>query len=270
MKLRILALAAAAALLFSSQAFADSGGGSTLNNCTGISCNETTTNTATGGAGGNASNANANTVVNAPTNTNTATGGSVSHSGNSFNVNDVDVKNHVDVDTNIRNSNRQKQQQQQQQKASAHSYSKSEVENSGNSEVAINYERNTASAYAAPGAIGNNICRSGIGAGGQGPAIGLSFNFANLDDGCEARTNAQVLLNTANYFQKTGDRGKAAQYYAASDREICSIESIREKNSNPGELCGPMAVAQTPSASLQDGADAARFAATQPMNPIPN
>ena len=197
---------------------------------------------------GSCATTNNSTTNNTTQNVNSATGGTgvgigVGKGGDGGNA--TIERGAVKVDN--KNTNLQKQKQSQSQAAIAGSYSESEVKNSGNSDVAINYERNTASAYAAPGAIGNNICRSGIGAGGQGPAIGLSFNFANLDEGCEARTNAQVLLNTANYFQKTGDRAKAAQYYAASDREICSIDSIREKNGGPGELCGPVVVAQAPS-----------------------
>ena len=235
MKTTRLLIAGAAALLLLAGPAAASGD-------TEIDCN----------GNGSCATTNNSTTNNTTQNVNSATGGTgvgigVGKGGDGGNatIERGAVKN-KNENTNL-NLQGQKQQQGQIQGQHQSSYSKSEVENSGNSDVAINYERNTASAYVAPGAIGNNICRSGIGAGGQGPAIGLSFNFANLDDGCEARTNAQVLLNTANYFQKSGNGAKAAQYYAASDREICSIDSIREKNSGPGELCGPVVVAQAPS-----------------------
>ena len=231
---RLLIAGAAALLLLAGPAAAS---GDTEIDCNGNGSCTTENNTTTNNAGGQGGQGGTGVGV--------GIGVGKGGDGGNATIERGAVKN-TNENTNL-NLQGQKQKQSQSQAAIAGAYSESEVKNSGNSDVAINYERNTASAYAAPGAIGNNICRSGIGAGGQGPAIGLSFNFANLDDGCEARTNAQVLLNTANYFQKSGNGAKAAQYYAASDREICSIDSIREKNSGPGELCGPVVVAQAPS-----------------------
>lgn len=169
-------------LLLSCSAFASG------NTCIGGSGCSTTNNdnaTATAAAtGGNATN----TVVNAPVVVQDADYYTRIYNKPRIttNVDTTDVNvNAVKVDTRDYNTNKQKQGQAQFQGQDQDQRQTQKVEDSGNSSIVWNERRQTAQAWAAPTAIASDSCGTSVGAGGQGPAFGFSFNFARDDEVCE-------------------------------------------------------------------------------------
>lgn len=231
------------------------------NSCQGISCNtdnstnQTTTNSnaaAAAATGGSATNVNAPVTVN----TNTAKGGDakVDHSGNSFNVNDVDVHNSVRSEN--KNANIQGQKQKQKQSQEAYSSSRSSVKESGNSNVEINDidRRQTPPAYAPALVASSETCVQSQSAGGSSPVFGFSLGITHSEEGCNMRRNAGMLF-------ALGAKGAAIEL-------LCSDDDVRAAMKAAGTPCAGDRVQEAPMVSLQDGAEAARIAAFEPMQPV--
>lgn len=168
------------------------------NSCQGISCNtdNSVNNTATGGTGGNGGAGGTATNANAISNTAT-------------NRNDVDV-NTIDLNTNY-NLTHQKQKQGQAQLQGQDQDQHQKIDDSGNSSIDWNAPRNTAGAYAGSAAIASDSCGSSVGAGGQGPAFGFSFNFARDDETCE-------LIKLSRTLREYGDPASAIALLCQDER----------------------------------------------------
>ena len=227
------------------------------NSCQGISCNtdNSVNNSATGGAGGAGGSA-----VNGPnvnTNVNTAKGGEGGSAKIERGAVDVDVDNdiHNSVRSSNKNTNRQKQSQSQGQSQEAYSSSRSSVKGSGNSDVDINYERNTASAYSPALVASSETCVQSQSAGAQGPAFGISLGFSHTNEGCEMRRNAGMLF-------ALGNKGAAIEL-------LCQDDDIRAALLSAGTPCREdLQQVPAPSAENEGFAKTAKQAALEPMSPI--
>lgn len=230
MKNRILFVGLLALAVISSPAFADPNtqtcqgiGTCTLNDNDPI----TNTNTATGGAA-----SNTNTISNTA---NGGTGGqggkggeggTVAFSGNS-NVDVDQVTKNLNNNVNLTHvSNKQKQDQDQKQHQGQDQSQHQKVEDSGNSSITWNEKRDVASAFTGNTTIANDSCGSSVGAGAQGPAFGLSLNFAREDGVCE-------MLKLSRRLQDLG-YGDAAVAILCQDERVaialprCTSAAIKE------------------------------------------
>jgi hypothetical protein len=242
----------AAAALLTAPAFAS---GLVDNTCAGAgNCNtdDSIHNTANGGAGGSATGGNASTGPIVDTNIN----------NNSAKI----ERGAVDVDNNIHNSNSNKNSQKQKQKQAQHqsqsqsAYSESAVAGSGNSDVAINYQRNVPPAYAPSDMISTEVCAKGQSAGASGAAFSFSLGITDTDDGCTRRRNAVTAIK---FYEVT----KNPAFLNVSFEVMCRDDEWRAAAASAGFPCAvdrPVP-AEVPQASTDTGA---KVAALVPMQPI--
>ena len=141
---------------------------------------------------------------------------------NKVDTTDVNI-NKVDVDTRDYNTNKQKQGQiqgQLQGQAQGQDQAQSQkIDDSGNSSIVWNEKRDVAQAYAGSAAIGSDVCMSSVGAGGQGPAFGFSFNFARNDETCE-------LLKLSRRIGELGYQDGAVKLLCQDDRVAEALPQV--------------------------------------------
>lgn len=267
---------AVSALIFVAPSFASSADCNGVGNC---SDNHSINNAAAGGAGGaggsgtggaasataGGGSATGGSAINAPITANTNTSNS---GGNTLKIEkgavDIDNKNENKNSNSLRSSisnrssNKQQQKQHQSQEANSSSDSSaySDISESGNSQ--INYQRNTASAYAAALVASQETCVQGQSAGAQGPAFGISLGLTHTNEGCERRRNAALL----SALDKSG------RFLPAAIELMCGDDDVRTAMKAAGTPCAADRPQGTPTAALMDGAEAARIAAFEPMSPV--